>query len=163
MWRLAVFSLSLPLVLITFAAGLTTLAGTRLTYPSEYPDPFAPYEALMAGQLAASENQFCDREQSTFSQIVYCITYPVEGPFDSVSASVHNGMFKFTSFRANHLYVGDVIAHWGQPDSVSRLSHQSFYLTWSDQERFGIIDPVGPRGQFSYMLPVEYFAVGQDP
>lgn len=157
MWRQTVLSVALPLVLITFAAGLTALASTRLTYHGEYPDPFAPYETVMPG---AGRTEFvCDSSITYGSgQASDCEIRPNDGFFVSITSTTYHNRIIQTSFMAHDLSVGDIIQHWGRPDIVVKFN-RTFSVFWEAHGLIGIIDPVGPPGQFSYMLRVEQFTI----
>ena len=159
MWRLAV--MAVPVTLIFFAAQAVVLAGTRLAHPGDYPDLFAPYEAVMPGQLVTYSDYPCDRQATDhYLRTILCEIDSGSGPFISVSSNIFQDRFVRTVFVADDLHVGDVIWHWGRPDVVEKFNHQTFYLLWNDQGLVGFIDPAGPVGQFSYRLPVEYFTIG---
>ncbi len=161
MQRLVLY-LVMPPILFLFVAELTVLGGAGLAYPGEYPDPFAPYEAMMPGQWAVASRELpCDfLIIYRFGDTVACELWPLEGPFVSVASNTYRGNFVRSSFSADDLYVGDVIRHWGRPDLVVKFNHRSFYVLWADQGLIGIIDPVGPVGRFSHLLPIENFTIG---
>lgn len=148
-------------ILILFVAQLMVLVGLNQIDAEGYPDPFAPYEAMMPGQWAVASSLPCElKSVPAYVDIIDCQLQPVEGPFVSASSNVYNGRFAQISFSARDLSVGDIVRRWGRPDLVVKLNAGSFYARWIDQGLVGLIDPVGPFGRFSYMLPVEYFTIG---
>jgi hypothetical protein len=158
MWRLVV--MVAPLSLIFFAAQAMVLAGTRLAYPGESADPFAPYEAIMPGQLVALSNYPCDPSTTDlYLQNVLCEIHPDSGPFVSVSSHIFNRRFVQTSFSSHDLSIGDVVSRWGRPDAIT-TTDGFFYVLWNNRGLIGIIDPIGPIGRFHYVLPIEYFTIG---
>jgi hypothetical protein len=158
MWRL--WLVGIRMTLIFLAAQVAALAGSRLAYPEDYADPFAPYEAIMPGQLVAPGDYACDPPASDLSnQSVRCELRADSSHFGSVSATILGRRFIQISFRGHDLYIGDVVSRWGRPDMISRTD-QYFYVLWNNRGLMGIIDPVGPIGRFRYRLPVERFAIG---
>jgi hypothetical protein len=152
MWRLGA-----GLTLIFFVIQVAVLAGSRIAHPNERPDPFALYKAMMPGALAmGSENPVCNfQTESGSSPILRCELQPHDSFFVSGVSNIADGRFVYSSLIPNHLYIGDVIRHWGRPDIVERISNRSFYVQWYDPRLIGVIDPVGPLARFSYMLPIE--------
>jgi hypothetical protein len=162
MHRLVLYLL-MPPILILFVAGLTLLGGMRLAYLGDYPDPFAPFESMMPGQsISALEVPPCSFQSiAGYDGIaIGCEIHPMDGPFVSVSSSISNGRFVYTSFSAHNLYFGDIVRHWGRPDVVVNYNHRSFQVIWKDQGLIGFIHPVGVAGQFNYLQPVQQFAIG---
>jgi hypothetical protein len=159
MWRLAV--ICVRVTLIFFSAQVAVLIGSGLAHPGENSDPFAPYKAMMPGHWAvAVKEPPCDLQTIPgFIETPSCEIYPVHGPIDVVTSSTFNGRFDQTLVIANDLVVGDVVRHWGRPDAVAKDNH-AFYLEWSDQGLYGLIDPVG---RFTYMLRVDQLIIGLQP
>lgn len=157
MWRVVVKCF--PVTLVFFAAQVAVLVGSRMTYPNEYPDPFAPYEAMMPGQEITVEDVPCDfiirRE---YDETTSCETYPKNEVFNSVTSSVSGSGFVQTVFSFNHVLVGDIIRHWGRPDSVERLG-PNFVVSWGEHGLNGVIIPVRKVGQLSYMTSVATFTL----
>jgi hypothetical protein len=160
MWRI-----SARMTLVFFVTQVAVIAIWRIVYPTELPDPFAAYEAMMPGEFATGlENPVCNFQGgSGYRSVLHCELQPQDSFFVSGVSNTHNGMFVFTTFIPNRLYIGDVIGHWGRPDDVKRLSDQSFYVRWHDHRLIGIIDPVGPLTRFSYMLPIERLIIALQP
>jgi len=159
MWRLA--AMCVPMTLVFFAAQMTVLAGSWLAYPEDYADPFAPYEAVMPGQLVALSDYPCDPPTTDlYLQSVRCEIHPDSSHVVSVSSDIFNGRFVQTWFSGHDLYIGDVVRHWGRPDVIIAKDDQYFYMRWNNRGLTGIIEPVGSFGRFHYRLPVERFIVG---
>jgi hypothetical protein len=159
MWRLTV--MVVPLSVMFLVAQAAVLGGTRLAYPGEYDDPFAPYETILPGQLVAQSDYPCDPPTTDlYLQSVHCEIHPDSSHVVSVSSDIFNGRFVQTWFRGHDLYVGDVVRRWGRPDVIIAKDDQYFYMRWNNRGLTGIIEPVGSFGRFHYMLPVERFIVG---
>ena len=160
--RSRVLYLVVPQLLILFVAELVVLVSMNLIHKEGYPDPFAPYEAMMPGRfLSALEDRPCEFDVTPGNTFKFTCDLALNSdPLAAVSATAYNGRFVQISFRGGDWYIGDVIAHWGRPDRVVRVNHRSFYVIWVDQNLAAFIDPVGPIGRFNYRAPVERFSIG---
>jgi hypothetical protein len=160
-----VFYLMGPLIPVLSVAVFSTLGSSRLAHMDSYADPFAPYEGMMPGQWMGTPGDLpCDFQLIPGSvEVTDCETHRSNGPFVSVTSSVFGGRVVRTWFRANNLYIGDIVQHWGRPDVVVRYNDRSFYVLWGSQGLMGIIAPVGAIGSFNYMLPVENFTISLIP
>jgi hypothetical protein len=159
-----VFYLIGPLIPVVSVAVFSALGSSRLAHMHGYADPFAPYEGMMPGQwMGTPRNLPCDFQIIPgYVEVTDCEIHSSDGPFVSVTSSVFDGKFVRTWFSERNLSIGDIVQHWGRPDTVAKDA-RSFYVFWNEQGLLGIIDPVGAIGSFNYMRPVESFTISLIP
>lgn len=149
-----------PLTLIFFAAQVGVLIWLQLVYPGEYADPFAPYEAMMPGQVITPEAAPCIyRIEYRMTPMTICRLQPSDGVFASVIAIIRGNRVNATYFIANKLYLGDIVRQWGKPDSIGKLG-PNLIVSWDNQALSGTIRPAMKIERFNFMLPVASFAIG---
>ena len=162
MWRQAVLSVFLPLLLIIIALEMSLLGGMQLVFAREYLDPFAPFEAIMPGQPSGALSQYSCRIEQTpklIDDLSICRIYPGEGPFYQIVVVFDHRILRIV-FKTERLRVGDLIQRWGRPD-VTRNGRGDFYIEWH-KALYAVAAPLSFRGRFSYLLPVDLLVIGED-
>jgi hypothetical protein len=147
------------MIFLFFIAQVALLVGLRLVYPGERPDVFAPYDAMLPGQAIAEADAPCHLQTVyTYAPTTVCRLSYGDGIFTSIDSIIFQGRVVSTTFVSSDLHLGDIIRHWGRPDSVGRLG---VYLVvrWDDQRLYGIITPVVVIEPFSYIASVESLTV----
>ncbi len=169
MWRRSVLYVLALLLTALSAIELIVLGGTGLVYPGGYPDPFAPYEAMMPGQTIGSsalslclfDNMLLVRDMTGYCQLhsdndALLVTIMVQ--FDVVQR---------LSFRGGHFQFGDLVKRWGRPTVIETFATESqaviFHTRWSSGI-YAILTPAEPDGRLNYLAPVHYLSIeGEQP
>jgi hypothetical protein len=94
---------------------------------------------------------------SASEPIEYCDITSRSGPVTSVRVAYDDRLIRMIWFRVTQLYVGDLAARWGRPESVSQ-SQDTFYASWDGI--YAMMHRVAPSGRYHYMLPVWYVRIG---
>jgi hypothetical protein len=151
---LKIISMPLLVTLGLFGAMVGVLAGTILIYPGGYPDPFAPYDAIMPGQpiAALDDYSWCDPKHRSlaYNSITIC------PPFEIVVAKFDSDTIQSVWFHTETLQVVDLVRHWGTPDSVHG-EPERFTLCWRKQKVFATTKSIA---RFTYQAPVSTVLVG---
>jgi hypothetical protein len=152
--------MGIRVTLVFVVAQAAVLGGMRLAHPGEYPDPFAPYEAMIAGRSIAPNDLPCRLQtEHQIGETTVCRLFPADGVFASITSTTFDTGFVYTVFVTNDLRVGDIIQHWGQPDTVGKLGPY-FMVIWEDVGLYGRIIPAVRGWRFDYLLPVASFTIG---
>jgi hypothetical protein len=134
----------ISLVLPIYGVVIVTLTGTALIFPDGYPDPFAPYDAIMPGQsIKALENY----PRCHLSPVIFIYGIPgtqsacriplVDAPFYMIDVTADKDTIQSLWFGAEHLQVVDLVREWGTPDSVYKSQWQ-YTLCWRKQRVFAV-------------------------
>src|SRR5262245_61417808 len=101
---------------------LVALAGVLGLRPTEYVDPFTPFDNIAPGQpttalawgVCDAKFYFGDFANSGF----LCSIEPDAGAFSAISVTAQEEEIFAVSFYPIHLEVGDLVYRWGRPDTV---------------------------------------------
>jgi len=138
-----------------FAVELTVLGGMRLANTGEYPDPFAPYEAIMPGQPVAALEQYpCQFEKALDREPEpsFCRIRPGEGVFSEVIVLFYNDKIWQVVFKTEVLRVGDLVQRWGYPDFND--DNGVYFSLQGHGAMDAVIALRNPMRRFNFLLPV---------
>lgn len=163
-WRRPIFYVPLLIILVLAAIELAGLGAMRLVYPGGYPDPFAPYAAIMPGQPSAVLSHYpCHFEKQlerSFEPIL-CRIRPKDGVFSEVVAHFQNDRIWQVEFKPEGLRVGDLVLHWGIPD-LGQDDGGLIYIRWHGGTVYAVVSPDSQKRQYNYLLPVYSIILTQD-
>ncbi len=155
MWRRPVFYAIGLLTPALFVVELTVLGGTGLANTRGYPDPFAPYEAIMPGQpTTALEHYPCqfERVYAMETEPTVCRLRLNERIFDEVIVQFYGDKIWQVVFKPEGLHFGELVQRWGFPD-IDAIYPHSVYMHWGETV-YATISPIDTRRRSSYLLPV---------
>jgi hypothetical protein len=114
-WRWAI-AFGLGLIILSLSVAILAVRTSALVSSSfaAPADPFALYHPLMSGQVVLDEYGCTHPSEPT------CKIYPDDGPFHRIKATILLGRIAELSFYSHTLQLGDLIHHWGDPDSMRR-------------------------------------------
>lgn len=120
---------------------------------ASFPNPFAAYDGLMPGQLAAGVGvnaAVCDNGSPREARKV-CAVQPQTGLFHLISFTETQGNIVETSFYSEPLQLGSLLAEWGEPETIRRNpSGRTFTLGW-DSPPFSASALLIPNGHAGYV------------
>jgi hypothetical protein len=141
---------------------LIALAGVLGTRPSEYVDPFTPFDNIAPGQPTSTLAWGICNAKYYFGDVAnggfLCAIEPKQGPFSAINVTAQDEEIFVVSFYPNDLQVGDLVYRWGRPDSV-RHARRGYTLTWNA----GVYATVRTRSWYTLASPVDYVSVRKLP
>jgi len=156
--------MSLRLLGILIIGQMAARGGARLTYK----DPFAPYQAIMPGQLAnVLERYACDPPftDKTSADTTSCLFKPEGGPIIVIFVQYDHIIRRIGfSVRQGNLHLVDLTQCWGRPTGlvpdVSAYEMGLLDVHWGKQ-LYIVFDAVqyGDAGRLNYALPISYISI----
>jgi hypothetical protein len=157
---LKMISLPLLVTLGLFGAMVGVLAGTALTFPDGYPDPFAPYAAFVPGQpLPRFDPSMCEvqNDRDRPLNILVCFLYPKDGHFSWIRIRACKGVIQDVIFKADNLQVVDVLNHWKESHSAeSDETPHTYSISWHGN----VYMPNDVKMRISHQANIRYIWLG---
>jgi hypothetical protein len=151
-----VVAVALVLAFVFFELQMSILAAAAFARPTSHTDPFIHHQAIAPGQSVIGLRDYgCDLGSDMWIRGGSTSCQPdrqQSGLMLILAMTTNHEDISQLSFRAEGVYVGDLVARWGQPDSVRKRSGM-FYVTWGDGVS-AFVDPVNPAAEFIDLLPI---------
>jgi hypothetical protein len=138
------------------------LAGAAWVYPYGYPDPFAPYEALMPGQPLPPEvdSHLCEIQFNVLGPYnsLICDLHPDDDHFLQIRIRVCQGIIQNVMFQARHVQIVDLVRRWGYPKGFGVIDRDErrYMFHWDS----GLYASTTEGSRPTYQASVQYVWLG---